>query len=87
MSKDDSLQLRSIRNIPLWMVEGMAEYCSLGSFDPNTAMWMRDAIINKDFPSLDDLTRSYKYFPYRYGQAFWAYFTGLYGDFKHCQAF
>ena len=69
---EDSMQQRNLRNIPLWMIEGMAEYLSIGSFDPNTAMWMRDAIINNDFPSLDDLTRSYKYFPYRYGQAFWA---------------
>ena len=77
---EDSTQMRNIRNIPLWMVEGMAEYLSLGSFDPNTSMWMRDAVINNDFPTLDDLTRSYKYFPYRYGQAFWAYVAGLYGD-------
>ncbi len=80
MLSEDSTQTRNIRNVPLWMVEGMAEYMSLGSFDPNTAMWMRDAIINNDFPTLDDLTRSYKYFPYRYGQAFWAYITALYGD-------
>jgi hypothetical protein len=26
------------------------------------------------------MTRSYKYFPYRYGQAFWAFVTGIYGD-------
>ncbi len=77
---EDSLEQRNIRNIPLWMIEGMAEYMSLGSFDPNTAMWMRDAIVNNDFPSLEDLTRSYKYFPYRYGQAFWAFVAGIYGD-------
>lgn len=80
MLGEDSTQMRSIRNIPLWMIEGMAEYLSIGSKDPNTAMWMRDAIINNDFPSLDDLTRSYKYFPYRYGEAFWAFITGIYGD-------
>ena len=73
-------QQRSMRNLPLWFVEGMAEYLSLGSLDPFTSMWMRDAILNNDFPTLDDLTRSYKYFPYRYGQAFWAYITGVYGD-------
>ena len=77
---DDSLQLRNMRNIPLWMIEGMAEYLSIGSTDPLTAMWMRDAILNNDFPSLDDMSRSYKYFPYRYGQAFWAFVTGYYGD-------
>jgi len=29
--------------LPLWFIEGMAEYLSLGPADPNTAMWMRDA--------------------------------------------
>ncbi|MGC8824258.1 MAG: hypothetical protein ACP5PZ_06645 [Bacteroidales bacterium] len=77
---EDSSQLRSVRNLPLWMVEGMAEYLSIGSMDPHTAMWMRDALLNNDFPSLEDMTRSYKYFPYRYGQAFWAFVTGIYGD-------
>ena len=76
----DSSQTRNIRNAPLWMVEGLAEYMSIGSFDTHTSMWMRDAIINNDFPTLDELTRSYKYFPYRYGQAFWAFISSLYGD-------
>ena len=80
MLGEDSNQMRNIRNIPIWMIEGMAEYLSIGSVDANTAMWMRDAIINNDFPSLEDLTRSYKYFPYRYGEAFWAFITGLRGD-------
>jgi Tol biopolymer transport system component len=77
---EDSTQMRNIRNIPLWMIEGMAEYLSIGSVDPHTSMWMRDAIINNDFPTLEDMSSSYKYFPYRYGQAFWAYVTGSYGD-------
>jgi hypothetical protein len=47
---EDSTQMRSVRNIPLWMVEGMSEYLSIGSMDPHTAMWMRDALINNDFP-------------------------------------
>src|SRR5437867_11162872 len=29
--------------LPLWFIEGMAEYLSLGPVDPNTAMWLRDA--------------------------------------------
>jgi Tol biopolymer transport system component len=77
---EDSTQSRNIRNIPLWMIEGLAEYLSIGSTDPHTSMWMRDAFINNDFPSLDNMTRSYKYFPYRYGQAFWSFITALYGD-------
>ncbi len=77
---DDSTGLRSLRNMPLWMVEGMAEYLSIGSYDPFTSMWMRDALLSNKFPTLDEMSKSYEFFPYRYGQAFWAFMTGLYGD-------
>jgi Tol biopolymer transport system component len=76
----DSTQLENIGNLPLWMIEGMAEYLSLGKVDANTAMWMRDAVINKDIPTLNDLTTNSKYFPYRYGQAFWSFIGSTYGD-------
>ena len=66
-------------NLPLWFIEGMAEYLSLGPDDPLTAMWMRDAIRREKFPEIDDLDNP-KYFPYRYGQALWAYIGGKYGD-------
>jgi Tol biopolymer transport system component len=78
--RKDTLQVYSFRNLPLWMIEGMAEYLSIGSVDANTAMWMRDAILNDDFPTLKDLTTSYKYFPYRYGHAFWAFVARTWGD-------
>src|SRR3954453_2108881 len=72
--------------LPLWFIEGMAEYLSIGPVDPNTAMWMRDAVREsasgekKDaLPSIQDLDKP-KYFPYRWGQAFWAYVGGRYGD-------
>ncbi|HEX8040430.1 MAG TPA: tolB protein precursor, partial [Chryseosolibacter sp.] len=76
----DTLSLSDIQNIPLWMVEGLAEYLSLGNVDPHTAMWMRDAVRENDFPTLEKLTKGYAYFPYRYGQAFWAFVAGVYGD-------
>ena len=76
----DSTNLENIGNLPLWMVEGMAEYLSIGKVDAYTSMWMRDAMLNKDIPSLKDLTTSNKYFPYRYGQAFWSYIGSTYGD-------
>ena len=77
--RGDSTSLRDLQKIPLWMVEGLAEYVSIGAVDPFTSMWMRDAVLNDDIPSLKDLS-SGKYFPYRYGQAFWAFVTGLKGD-------
>jgi hypothetical protein len=78
--KNDTTGMYSLRNLPLWMVEGMAEYLSIGSVDANTAMWMRDAILNDDFPTLKDMSTSYKYFPYRYGHAFWAFVARTWGD-------
>jgi Tol biopolymer transport system component len=65
--------------LPLWFIEGMAEYLSLGPVDPNTAMWMRDAARQEQLPAIKDLDDP-KYFPYRWGQAFWAYVGGKYGD-------
>ncbi len=71
----------SLRNLPLWMVEGMAEYLSVGSRDPHTAMWLRDAALREDLPTIRQMTRNMRdYFPYRYGQAYMAYVGGKYGD-------
>jgi Tol biopolymer transport system component len=81
VKSDDSLSYNNLMNVPLWMVEGMAEYLSLGRYDGHTAMWMRDAVVSKDFPLIKDLYKN-KYFPYRYGQNFWAYIGGTYGDDK-----
>ncbi|MGQ0766035.1 MAG: peptidase S9 [Gemmatimonadota bacterium] len=72
--------LRALSGIPLWLIEGMAEYLSLGRVDPNTAMWLRDALHRDDLPTLNQLTRDPRYFPYRYGQALWAFIGGRYGD-------
>lgn len=76
----DSANFENINNLPLWMIEGMAEYLSLGKNDSYTAMWMRDAYLNHDIPTIRDLTTSNKYFPYRYGEAFWGFIGSTYGD-------
>ena len=81
MEGNDSTRLESVANIPLWMVEGMAEYFSIGKKDAFTSMWMRDAYARNDIPSLGQMTENMnKYFPYRYGQAFWSYVGSTYGD-------
>jgi hypothetical protein len=77
----DSFSLNALNNLPLWLVEGMAEYLSIGYQDANTAMWLRSAVLNDRLPTLRDLTtRPDLYFPYRWGEAFWAYATALRGD-------
>jgi Tol biopolymer transport system component len=71
----------SLRRLPLWMVEGMAEYLSLGREHPHTAMWLRDAALRDDLPTVSQMTSDmYSYFPYRFGQAYMAYIGGKYGD-------
>jgi hypothetical protein len=65
--------ISGLSRLPLWAVEGMAEYLSVGRDDPLTAMWIRDAARRDDIPTLKQMTRDYRYFPYRFGQAFWAY--------------
>jgi hypothetical protein len=79
--ENDSLSFSSLGNTPLWMIEGMAEFLSIGSQDNRTSMWMRDAIIHDKMPTIKDMTtKPGEYFPYRYGHAFWAFVTGVWGD-------
>jgi Tol biopolymer transport system component len=65
--------------LPLWFIEGMAEYLSIGPVDAHTAMWMRDAAREETLPQIKELDNP-KYFPYRWGQAFWSYVAGRWGD-------
>lgn len=67
-------------SMPLWMVEGLAEYLTQGRVDPLTSMWLRDASMHERLPDLPRLTRDPRFSPYHYGQAFWAYVGGRWGD-------
>lgn len=80
LTKDEEINLAAINNIPLWMIEGMAEFLSIGSVNSQTALWMRDALIHDRFPTLKQMTMSYRYSPYRYGHAFWAFISYKYGE-------
>lgn len=68
----------AVMRMPLWFVEGMAEYLSVGPVDPNTAMWVRDAA-RAELPDVRKL-QDPRFFPYRYGQALWSYIAGRWGD-------
>ena len=72
--------LQGLGSLPLWLIEGMAEYLSVGRDDPLTAMWIRDAIRRDELPTIRQMTRESRFFPYRFGQALWAYIGGTYGD-------
>jgi Tol biopolymer transport system component len=68
-----------LRQLPLWVVEGLAEYLSQGRVDPTTALWMRDAVLHDGLPDLDRLIQRQPS-PYHYGQAIWAYVAGRWDD-------
>lgn len=67
-------------NPPLWFMEGMAEYLSIGPVDPHTSMWMRDAAIHGNMPTIEQMTYDGRFFPYRYGHSLWAYVGQKWGD-------
>ena len=75
----DMLTPMAAATAPLWFIEGMAEYLSVGPNDVQTSMWLRDAAMNERLPSIKDLDDP-RYFPYRFGHAFWAYMGGKFGD-------
>ncbi len=79
ISSNDSTSFENLSNTPLWLIEGMAEYFSIGKYDPFTAMWMRDAIINDNLPEISKMN-NFKYFPYRYGHSLMAFLGGYFGD-------
>jgi len=67
-------------NPPLWFAEGMAEYLSLGPINTETAMWLRDAVLQGKLPTIQQLTYDPYIFPYRFGHAIWAYVGERWGD-------
>ena len=68
-------------NPPLWFIEGMAEYLSVGPVHPYTEAVMRDAALNGNIPAIDRLSeRPDLYFPYRFGEALWSYVGKRWGD-------
>ncbi len=65
---------------PLWLMEGMAEYLSVGSSHTSTDMWIRDAAVEGHLPTIDQLTHDGRIFPYRFGHALMAYIGERWGD-------
>ena len=74
--------LQTLTNVqpPLWFMEGMAEYLSLGPPDALTMMWLRDAAIEGTLPSIAQMTFDPRVFPYHFGHALMAYVGEKWGD-------
>lgn len=65
--------------MPAWLIEGMAEYLSVGDSSSQTSMWVRDAARRGRLPALEDLDDP-QVFPYRFGHALWSFLAGRHGD-------
>lgn len=76
-----------LQRLPLWMIEGLAEYLSQGRVDNQTAMWMRDAAYFDNLPDFRTLNRDPRFTPYQFGQGIWAYIGGRWGDRAVIQIF
>jgi Tol biopolymer transport system component len=75
------LQALSQAQPPLWFMEGMAEYLTNGPGHNATTAVMRDAAVNGNVPSVEQMTRRPDmFFPYRFGESFWEYVAGRWGD-------
>ncbi|MCA9727320.1 MAG: PD40 domain-containing protein, partial [Candidatus Eisenbacteria bacterium] len=67
---------------PLWVMEGMAEYLSLGEVDELTQQWLRDGALEGYLLPVTIMDRVADIRVYRFGQAIMAYFGASFGDEK-----
>ncbi len=65
---------------PLWFMEGMAEYLSIGRVDAHTAAWVRDAVLTGYMRGIREMSARDDYLSYRFGQSLWAYIGAHWGD-------
>jgi Tol biopolymer transport system component len=68
--------------VPLWFIEGLAEYVSQNGLDPETEMILRDAVVNDVLPEIDQLD-NYGYLGvYKCGQSVHYWIAQRYGNEK-----
>lgn len=63
---------------PLWMMEGMAEYLTIG-MDPNTMIWLRDMVQRDEFLTLVEFETIQDQRVYRLGQGLYHFLGTRYG--------
>jgi len=68
-------------NIPLWVIEGFAEFQS-GWVSVSSDAFMRDLVINNRLVPLQDLSNGMGYLVYREGESFFRYVEEKYGRKK-----
>ncbi len=67
--------------VPLWIMEGFAEFQS-GWVQVNSEIFMRDLVINNRLLPLRELNDNYGYLAYRQGESFFNYVADRYGREK-----
>lgn len=65
---------------PLWVMEGLSEYLSVPGVDTHTEVWLRDAALEGDMPTLAELSWIGDLRVYRFGQSIVAYVAEQFGD-------
>ncbi len=69
-------------SIPLWVMEGMAEYFSWGGWSPDAEMFMRDLVLNDKVIPLQELEFYGGWLIYKEGQAIFCFLNDVYGPEK-----
>lgn len=71
-------------DVPLWLMEGMAEYFSHfeESWDTETEMWMREAVVSNNLVPITEMDYYGGYIVYKQGQAIVRYLAKKYGERK-----
>ncbi len=78
---DNSISMAASFSAPLWLMEGMAEYLSIG-WDQSGEMTIRDAVLSDTMPTVDQMTYmqvSNTYMLYKAGQSLMYYIDETYG--------
>ena len=69
-------------SIPLWVMEGMAEYFSWGGWSPDAEMFMRDLVLNDKVIPIEELAYYGGWIIYKEGQAIFCFLNDVYGPEK-----
>ncbi|MEO0242465.1 MAG: BamA/TamA family outer membrane protein [candidate division WOR-3 bacterium] len=80
-SKRSTLQIVLSTQIPLWCIEGLAEYLSIG-WSPDAERYIRNLIISDNLPSIEELNYYGGYIVYKVGQLIYKFIDDTYGRQK-----
>lgn len=75
------MQSELMLSLPLWVMEGLAEFESL-NWNSETENYIRDAVINNRLLSIQELNYSYGYAVYKEGQSIYKFISDTYGRKK-----